>query len=160
MALAEILQRKELLFLIGETRNQSADLREGSLIPLTQPLGYWGPISARGATSTLLVVSCQHQRVPQSPQSCLQTGGRCWESHIRQMRWMHESSDGGSGWRTGSGGPPRGWRAYVLAGAGAAAAAAEAAGEERWKERGFECITSFSPNLPKFHLLVGLRGSF
>ena len=40
--------------------------------------------------------------------------------------------DGGSGWRTGSGGPPWGWRAYVLAGA-----AAEAAGETKWKEYGF-----------------------
>ena len=40
--------------------------------------------------------------------------------------------DGGSGWRTGSGGPPWGWITYVLA--GAAAAAAEAAGEKKWKE--------------------------
>lgn len=43
--------------------------------------------------------------------------------------------DGGNGWRNGNGGPPWGWRAYVLA--GAAAAAVEAAGEKKWKERGF-----------------------
>lgn len=110
---------------------------------------YWAPISATRCPQYLA------DSVRGSPQELFidrqvdvegrATGDRC---------------GGGSGWRTGGGGPPCGWRAYVLAGAGAAAAAAEAAGEERWKEVRLNVVIGFSPDLPKFHLLSGLSRAF
>lgn len=165
----KISRAKELHFQLGRHRIlpytlritiQLIDLQEIPPSPLVSSPVSWDPISASGATSQLAAVQCPHSLAPESSQSCLQTGGRCWESRTEQMPWMRESSRRWQRVEDWQWGPPAGRRAYVLAGA-AAAAAAEAAGEEMWGRVWlFMSQQRLSQPREQLHLPLGLSRFF